>query len=72
MIEALPRIARVDLDALRSNYRSLEQLAAGRKVIAVVKRIVDLHAGRLAVESVEGQGTTIRVRLPRHTQEDGE
>jgi alanine racemase len=37
MLEALPRIARVDLDALRSNYRSLEQLAAGRKVIAVVK-----------------------------------
>ncbi len=66
MAEALPRSARVDLDALRSNYRSLEQLAAGRKVIAVVKAdayghgaipvakaLCQLGCSMLAVVSVE-------------------
>ncbi|MCB9516234.1 MAG: sensor histidine kinase [Candidatus Latescibacteria bacterium] len=35
--------------------------------MSVVKRIVDLHGGRLAVESDEGQGTRVRILIP----EDG-
>ncbi len=33
--------------------------------LAVVKRCVDLQAGEILVESQEGQGTTVRVKLPR-------
>jgi len=32
--------------------------------LSIVKRIVELHGGQIAVESVEGEGTTFRVRLP--------
>jgi signal transduction histidine kinase len=30
----------------------------------LVKRCVELHRGDIAVESVEGRGTTVTVRLP--------
>lgn len=32
--------------------------------LAVAKKIIDEHAGRIEVRSVEGEGTIIRVRLP--------
>lgn len=32
--------------------------------LAIVRRIVELHGGKLAIESVPGQGTTVRVTLP--------
>jgi signal transduction histidine kinase len=32
--------------------------------LAIVKSIVDLHAGTIRIESVLGQGTTVRVTLP--------
>ena len=33
--------------------------------LAITKSIVAAHQGTIDVESVEGRGTTIRVRLPR-------
>lgn len=33
--------------------------------LAIVKSLVDLHGGRIAVDSAPGHGTTFRVRLPR-------
>jgi signal transduction histidine kinase len=33
--------------------------------LATVHRIVEAHAGRLALSSRSGEGTSIRVRLPR-------
>ncbi|HKT16914.1 MAG TPA: MHYT domain-containing protein [Stellaceae bacterium] len=32
--------------------------------LAVAKQIVEQHDGRIAIESVEGKGTTVRLRLP--------
>jgi two-component system, OmpR family, phosphate regulon sensor histidine kinase PhoR len=32
--------------------------------LRIVKAIVERHEGRIEVESVEGEGTTMRVRLP--------
>ncbi len=33
--------------------------------LAIIKRIVDLHEGRVELESCVGEGTTVRLRLPR-------
>jgi signal transduction histidine kinase len=32
--------------------------------LSIVKKCVDLHGGDIALESIEGVGTTARVRLP--------
>lgn len=34
------------------------------------KRIVDLHQGSIDIESKQGEGTTIKVYLPRHSHQD--
>ena len=39
--------------------------------LAIVKRIVDLHAGAVVVESAPGVGTTMRVLLPAWSEEGG-
>ena len=35
--------------------------------LTIVKRVVDLHGGRIDVESEMGRGTTFRIRLPACT-----
>jgi signal transduction histidine kinase len=32
--------------------------------LVVVRRCVELHGGSISIESAEGRGTTVRVRLP--------
>jgi len=32
--------------------------------MAIAKRVVDLHGGRIGIESEVGRGTTLRVFLP--------
>jgi PAS domain S-box-containing protein len=34
--------------------------------LAIIKRLIDLHAGSIEVNSQVGEGTTLRVSLPRH------
>lgn len=47
-------------------YRSpsAKSVAGSGLGLAICERIVDLHGGRISVDSVVGQGTTVRVELP--------
>ena len=36
--------------------------------IALCRRIVEVHQGRIEVKSAQGQGTTVTVRLPLHAK----
>lgn len=45
--------------------RSRKQGGAGLG-LSITKSIVDLHGGTIEVNSVEGEGTTFRIRLPLH------
>jgi PAS domain S-box-containing protein len=40
--------------------------------LSIAKGIVDAHSGTIAVESAPGQGTTVRVTLPRSAQRPGD
>lgn len=40
--------------------------------LAICRRVVEEHKGRLEVESVQGEGTTMRILLPRRAQPVGE
>jgi signal transduction histidine kinase len=40
------------------------QLPGSGLGLVIVKRCVDLHHGRIKIDSVEGEGTTVEVRLP--------
>lgn len=58
----------VGLRGLRAYYHvdRGESGAAGAAGLglAITRRIVELHAGEISVENVEGQGATFIIRLP--------
>src|SRR5262245_28923131 len=39
--------------------------------LAIAKEIIEMHGGRISVESVVGQGSTFRMELPVRTQVSG-
>ncbi|OGN86812.1 MAG: hypothetical protein A2X23_08495 [Chloroflexi bacterium GWC2_73_18] len=60
--EELPHI----FDRFYRGTRAAEARAAGSGLgLAIVKSIVDMHRGRISVDSRSGEGTTVTVRLPR-------
>jgi excisionase family DNA binding protein/PAS domain S-box-containing protein len=62
--EALPQLFQRFFRAENASAHHRSGLGIG---LYVVKEIVALHGGAVAAESVEGQGTTFRVRLPLHS-----
>lgn len=59
--EDLPHIFEKMYRVEKESTRAVEGSGLG---LSIVKRIVELHGGRIAVESTVGEGTTFRVRLP--------
>jgi signal transduction histidine kinase len=63
-------IPAVDIDRVFARYSRGSNVSGivGTGIgLYLVRMIVDLHHGRIAVESVEGQGSCFTVRLPLHT-----
>lgn len=52
-----------DLFYRASNVQSFSGHGLG---LAVVQRIIDLHKGGVNIDSVQGQGTTVTIKLPIH------
>lgn len=59
--EDLPHIFEKMYRVEKESTRAVEGSGLG---LSIVKRIVELHGGQIAVESTVGKGTTFRVRLP--------
>jgi two-component system phosphate regulon sensor histidine kinase PhoR len=67
-----PGIAREHLPRLSERFYRIEGQKSGEKLgtglgLAIVKHIINRHRGGLAIESVEGEGTTLTAYLPRAT-----
>ena len=63
-------IAREHLPRLSERFYRVEGQKSGERLgtglgLAIVKHIINRHRGGLAIESVEGQGTTFTAYLPR-------
>jgi len=39
--------------------------------LAIVHRIIEAHGGEILVESEQGQGTTVSIILPAHSEKTG-
>ena len=60
--ENLPKV--IDRFFRSEKARSLHPQGTGLG-LAIVKSIMDLHKGRVFVESSPGRGTTVRLRFPK-------
>jgi two-component system phosphate regulon sensor histidine kinase PhoR len=65
-----PGIAREYLPRLSERFYRVEGQKSGERLgtglgLAIVKHIINRHRGGLAIESVEGRGTTFTAYLPR-------
>jgi two-component system, OmpR family, phosphate regulon sensor histidine kinase PhoR len=69
-IDSGPGIAREHLPRLSERFYRVEGQKSGERLgtglgLAIVKHITNRHRGGLAIESVEGQGTTFTAYFPR-------
>jgi signal transduction histidine kinase len=56
-----------DLERMFSAFhrgRNVGQVPGTGLGLTIVKRCVELHRGRIKIESIVGQGTTVTIRLP--------
>lgn len=70
--KSLPHVFDRFYQAPDKNYRTEEGLGIG---LALVKELVELHHGKIGVDSTEGEGTTFLIELPLPDQsaiEEGE
>jgi len=61
--EDLPHVFTPFFRGDRSRNRATGGAGLG---LALAKRIVDAHAGRMELSSAPGRGTTVRIRIPEH------
>jgi len=55
------------MGAIFEPYRTTKSSGSGLGLL-IVRRIVRAHGGEVAIESTEGKGLTLTIRLPRHDQ----
>jgi PAS domain S-box-containing protein len=63
-------IAKADLERVTQPFFQVEntlsrKFAGSGLGLAIARELVNLHKGRLEIESTEGEGTTVRILLPR-------
>ncbi|MFZ4737165.1 MAG: sensor histidine kinase [Bradymonadia bacterium] len=69
-----PGIPRADLDRIFDEFHRVEseRSVAGTGLgLSIARRFVRQHGGRIEVESIEGEGSTFRVALPRGASKGG-
>jgi PAS domain S-box-containing protein len=59
--EDLPRVFEPFVQANRSSQHQREGTGLG---LAICRSLIELHQGRIAIESEQGKGTTVRITLP--------
>ena len=65
-----------DLPNVKAKFYKANSTRRGSGIgLAVADEIINLHGGRLDIDSVEGRGTTVTIRLPlsnRKNEEQGD
>jgi signal transduction histidine kinase len=57
-----------ELDLIFNEDYSTKEIGTGLGLF-IVKRIVDLHQGRVDIQSEKNQGTTVSLEIPRHVRQ---
>lgn len=71
-----PGVDPEDQERIFDEFQQVDNTSTRRKGgtglgLAISRRIVELHGGRISVESTPGQGATFRVRLPVRVERQG-
>lgn len=63
-------ISEKDLQHITDKFFKANNTRRGSGIgLAVAKEIIEMHDGKLAIESTEGEGTTVKITLPRLLEE---
>lgn len=63
-------ISEKDLQHITDKFFKANNTRRGSGIgLAVAKEIIEMHDGKLIIESVEGEGTTVKITLPRLLEE---